>query len=405
MIKKTLLCVILVWLVFLANACCCVMKQTQFFDSKKRTAELLNIHSSICPEVPFNMNESKIVFFSDLHRGMGEKDVFKNNKELFKKVLDYYNKEKFTLVFIGDVEEGWGFQSSNIPLILNWHKDEFDLEKEFNKDQRLYRIYGNHDDYYRGNCLCSDCLGFSKVYPAVIFKDKDHNFNMFITHSCQGHGLHDAGDELASWGVYVKYNWLTEIFPKKFKSHRHLVHEMDKINRQLQKHEKCVYDWTYQQKNGRGENKFNIFIAGHTHIPVFKSDPLDQIKDKIADELNDVKGKEYIFFNDIFENNEDESNGKDGNEVPEKLKHAMIKSMQKYDMNALYAKKPDQDRSPHDYFYFNTGCAFLSEIPCIEIKDGKIQLKFITGFNEETKQPEYDVNNQYSENLTYYLEN
>lgn len=399
MIKKTLLCVILAWLVFLANACCCLMKETQIFDSKKRTAELLKIHSSICPVIPFKMNEAKIVFFSDLHRGMGEKDVFKQNVELFKKLLAYYNKEKFTLVLIGDSEEGWGFQGSNIPLILNWHKDELELEKEFNKEQRLYRVYGNHDDFYRGHCLCPDCLGFIKVYPAVIFRDNDNDFNMFITHSCQGHGLHDAGDELASWGVYVKYNWLTEIFPKKFKSYEELVYEMEKIHGKLKKHEKCVYDWAHDHDK-YNHDKYNIFIAGHTHIPVFKSDPLDQIKDKIADELNEVKGKQYIFFNDIFENDEDEKGKEDSYEVPEKLKNLMIKSMQKYDMSPLYSKKPEENPTPHDCFYFNTGCAFLSEIPCVEIKDGKIQLKFITGFNEAKGEPKY-----VEPVLTDYLEN
>jgi UDP-2,3-diacylglucosamine pyrophosphatase LpxH len=369
-------------LIFFANACIIAVKETQPFDSKKRTNELLAIHTSkhVCAEVPFNMKEAKIVFFSDLHRGMGEKDVFQNNSELFAKILNYYNENKYTLVLIGDVEEGWGFQGNNIPLILKWHNKEFEIEKKFNNENRLYRIYGNHDDYYRGNCLCSDCLGFTKIYPTIIFKDATNKFNMLITHGCQGHALHDAGDELARWGVYVKYNWLSEIFPKKFKTEKELEKEMKKIQDKYKKHEQYVYDWALDQKDSTGKKRYNLLILGHTHIPVFESEPLIAPFFDVLE--NDITQNRFIFFNDIFVDNKSDGANEPNSPMSPSLKKSMLESMKKYEVenNGSNSNGPNPQRT--DPFYFNTGCAFLSKIPCVEITNGEIHLKFIHGFED-----------------------
>jgi hypothetical protein len=125
-------CIFLVFLLAIFDASM-TKKTFDFFPSEEeeRTNDILGIHSKICPEIKFDMDKAKIVFFSDLHRGMGKRDAFEPNMELFKKILDHYSKEEFTLVYIGDMEEGWGFQGSNVPLITQWHKEEFDLEKQF----------------------------------------------------------------------------------------------------------------------------------------------------------------------------------------------------------------------------------------------------------------------------------
>ncbi|MCI0470374.1 MAG: metallophosphoesterase, partial [Candidatus Aminicenantes bacterium] len=239
----------------------------------KRTDELLTIHTKICPRIPFQMATAKLVFFSDFHRGMGTKDVFIKNKELFVKVLDYYNRQGYTLVLVGDMEEGWGFQRDNIPLILQDHNDELDMEMEFLKDNRYYRVYGNHDDFYRGVYFRFKNFE-TRVNPAVIFEDKENNFTIFVTHGCQGHGLHDAGDELASWGVYVKYNYLTEILDKRPKSEKKLDEAVTKKQKEYKKHEQMVVDWV--KNDAAGKKRFNILIAGHTHIPVFESIPVEE---------------------------------------------------------------------------------------------------------------------------------
>ena len=383
--KRSFLVFITVCLVMAANACSVLLKETQPITSEKRTRELLNIHSAICPQIPFDMNTGKIIMFSDLHRGMGEKDVFKNNKELFQQILSYYYDNGFTLVLIGDVEEGWGFQRDNIPLILDVHAAEFGIEKKFQEENRYYRVYGNHDDFFRGQLINFGGQSLKKVSSAIIFSDKTNNFNIFITHGCQGQGLHDAGDELASWGVYVKYNWWLEIFPKKLKSEKELVEKMDAIEKDLASHEKMVYQWALDQKNEAGKKKYNILVAGHTHIPVFNSIPVEDLYDVIE---QDIKSGKYIFFNDIFEKEPAARPGKvlgtaDKFKLPGSLQEKMLQKLEaKRDM----VRKPEmlEAAAPRDPFYFNTGCGFHSKITCIEISAGKIYLRLL-GFDEKGK--------------------
>jgi len=361
--KKTLFGLLLVYLVFMTLSCV----ETHFLTSQPRTNELLTIHSTICPKVPFDMETSKIIMFSDLHRGMGDKDVFKLNTELFEQILKYYYENGFTLVLIGDLEEGWGFQRDNIPIILDVHGKEFDLEKKFQADNRYYRVYGNHDDFFRGQWLNVGGPNLQRVFPAVVFTDETNKFNMFITHGCQGQGLHDAGDELASWGVYVKYNWWLEIFPKKLKSEKDLHEKMAAIQDDLEKHEKMVYDWTLNQKDASGNKKYQILVAGHTHIPVFNSIPDPHLYDVM---LKDIESGRHIFFNDIFEGKEADKSLKPSASMKAKLKEKLILkrdlAIKNQQLNAT---------APMDPFYFNTGCGFHSEITGIEISGGKIYLK------------------------------
>ena len=43
--------------------------------------------------------DTKLVIFSDLHRGVGDwADDFMHNALVFANALDYYNKDKFTLI-------------------------------------------------------------------------------------------------------------------------------------------------------------------------------------------------------------------------------------------------------------------------------------------------------------------
>jgi UDP-2,3-diacylglucosamine pyrophosphatase LpxH len=331
------------------------------------------------------MNTGKIIMFSDLHRGMGEKDVFKNNKDLFRQILSYYYDKGFTLVLIGDLEEGWGFQRDNIPLILDVHAAEFDIEKKFQVENRYYRVYGNHDDFFRGQLINFGEQFLKRVYPAIIFSDKVNNFNIFITHGCQGQGLHDAGDKLASWGVYVKYNWWLEIFPKKLKSEKELVEKMEAIEKDLERHEKMVYQWTLNQKNEAGKKKYNILVAGHTHIPVFNSYPVEDLYDVIA---QDIESGEYVFFNDIFEK-EQAAGTLEGLKTADRFKlpgYLTKKMLQKLKAKKDMVKQANmlERASPRDPFYFNTGCGFHSKITCIEISAGKIYLRLL-GFDEYGK--------------------
>ena len=94
-------------------------------------------------EVPFDDN-SKFVFFSDLHRGDDSiADEFGKNKHIFYHALSYYYQNDFTYIEVGDGDELW--EHSNYEHIRNAHFSVFNKLKEFYDDNRLLILFGNHN--------------------------------------------------------------------------------------------------------------------------------------------------------------------------------------------------------------------------------------------------------------------
>jgi UDP-2,3-diacylglucosamine pyrophosphatase LpxH len=89
-------------------------------------------------------DDSRIVFFSDCHRGdNGRSDSFKHNKEITVRALDHYYRQGFTYVEIGDGDDLW--QVSNFHSIVQAHGCVFDRLQRFQDEGRLYMILGNHE--------------------------------------------------------------------------------------------------------------------------------------------------------------------------------------------------------------------------------------------------------------------
>ncbi len=238
--------------------------------------------------VPLDKTE-KIVVISDLHRGdAGRADYFTPNRALLCKILEYYNNKGFTLVMTGDVEEAWawGFSyrygkqhlwaESMNGLLDAYTKKEgekelniFDWEKLYHQENRYYRIYGNHDDYWKrlGN-VKKTRLGENniEVYPAVTFEDKQNKkMKILVIHGCQGQPLADVGDCIAPPVKVLQLNWyyLKSFFLKKGERLRY-----DRLNaerKKLKKQEEYMIEWA-KEKN-------LILIAGHTHRPYSMSRP------------------------------------------------------------------------------------------------------------------------------------
>jgi UDP-2,3-diacylglucosamine pyrophosphatase LpxH len=96
------------------------------------------------PEIHFDRN-SKIAFISDCHRGDGTyKDDLMPNANIYMTALNYYYRNNFTYIEIGDGDELW--KVKNIEDIYNTYPDIFKLLLKFKCDNRLYMLYGNHDE-------------------------------------------------------------------------------------------------------------------------------------------------------------------------------------------------------------------------------------------------------------------
>ena len=97
-------------------------------------------HASILPITP----DSQYVFFSDCHRGTGSNnDNFLKNSDCYFAALQYYYQYGFCYIEAGDGDELW--ENCTLSQIMEIHNDIFYQLEQFNKERRLYMLYGNHD--------------------------------------------------------------------------------------------------------------------------------------------------------------------------------------------------------------------------------------------------------------------
>lgn len=90
-------------------------------------------------------NKSKIVIFSDCHRGNGTYyDDLYPNVNIYLAALRYYYNEGYTYIENGDGDELWKFKK--VSDIFDAHRDEYNILNEFKKKNKLHMIYGNHDN-------------------------------------------------------------------------------------------------------------------------------------------------------------------------------------------------------------------------------------------------------------------
>ena len=93
---------------------------------------------------------SRVVLISDCHRGVGNSnDNFLKNQHLYFAALCYYYTNGFVYIELGDGEELW--ENRSLAAIQEIHSDVFRLLSLFQKEHRLYMLYGNHDHVMKNN--------------------------------------------------------------------------------------------------------------------------------------------------------------------------------------------------------------------------------------------------------------
>ena len=208
------------------------------------------------------IDDMKWVVFSDHHRGVRDgADDFLACEATYMKALQYYYQKGYTLLLLGDVEEFW---ENTFKRVINSYRAVLDLEKQFFDQQRLYRIWGNHDDNWRFQGAISKHLGW--LFPNLVAfeslrldikKGGQSLGELFFVHGHQG--------TLASerWAVvskfFVRYFWRT--YQRIFKQALSTPSKSVKLRSE---HDHAMYDWS---KDRCG----TVLICGHTHQPVFMS--------------------------------------------------------------------------------------------------------------------------------------
>lgn len=209
-------------------------------------------------------DSSKYIFFSDQHRGDDSaSDEFERNQHLFIAALEYYNRNGYTYVEVGDGDELW--EHKEFRHIRIAHTDVFTAMKKFYDDDRMIMIYGNHNmklrdlDYVAKNYYYyydeyeeKNVELFKGLVPveAVVLRYKKTGQHIFVVHGHQGDGANDQFWFLTMLSVRYFWRYIHLIgfknpaSPAKNQTTRHIV-------------EKHYSNWVRRNKV--------MLICGHTH--------------------------------------------------------------------------------------------------------------------------------------------
>lgn len=203
----------------------------------------------------------KYIVFSDQHKGIKDgADDFRNAEPVYLAALDYYFKENYFYINLGDSEELWENKIFNVRLK---NKLNFEKEKLFIDSQRHVKIFGNHDVFWKNDPLS---MVFQKLIYGVTFKIYEglilklhvqgKPLNFFLTHGHQGDGMSD-GNWFSAW--FIANVWAP------LQSFLDVNSNTPSNSSDLKtKHNSMMYDWSALQNN-------IVLITGHTHQPVFNS--------------------------------------------------------------------------------------------------------------------------------------
>ncbi|MCX5830314.1 MAG: hypothetical protein NT140_00210 [Deltaproteobacteria bacterium] len=112
--------------------------------------------------VPSN---GKYIVMSDCHRGDGSAaDEFAHNSLIYKCALEYYLKEGFTYIELGDAEELW--ENDSFEQIYITHTSVYELLHRFHDPDpaktRYLKVWGNHDADW-----CDNAAPLRSLFPDI----------------------------------------------------------------------------------------------------------------------------------------------------------------------------------------------------------------------------------------------
>lgn len=212
--------------------------------------------------VTFN-NSSRLIFFSDTHRGDGSvADEFAPNWQIFLAALRHYYAEDFTLFEVGDSDDLWEWPKYR--HIVRGHTEIFDKLKKFHKEGRYYRIYGNHDMQLADPQYVADHLTVTKtitgdvmelfpgikVHEGIRLQHEESDREFFVVHGHHGDFINDQGWRVSMIAHRVLWQRLHAVGIKSPTSPTRNSYQRHKVERN------CV---RWIRRNGVA------MICGHTH--------------------------------------------------------------------------------------------------------------------------------------------
>jgi predicted phosphodiesterase len=285
--------------------------------------------------IPFDVTSHSFIIFSDQHKGAKNgADDFMLAEGNYLAALDYYDKNTFHLIALGDCEELW---ENTLLQVKKHNKASFEAESKFVNRAAFTKIFGNHDLDWEIDPLAPTHL--KEIYGVSLTALEAINLQttvsgktltIFCTHGHQG--------DLQSDG-----NWLSKFFVSKIwaplQAYLRINPNTPAYDQSLKTlHNNIMYEWSAMQKD-------LILITGHTHQPVFESlTQLERIQRERKESLADV-------------------NPQWAQALEDQSKFRSINS-------------PIPDYSVIKPSYFNSGCCCFADgdISGIEIAEGFIRL-------------------------------
>lgn len=126
--------------------------------------------------LPLN-SRSRYILLSDCHRGCGRvNDNFLKNEFLYLAALEFYYRQGFTCLELGDGDELW--ENRSFRKIKEMHPLSFEMLSRYYQSGRLYAVYGNHDivkknpkyvkKHFHTGC-CTPVLCEHPLFPGITF--------------------------------------------------------------------------------------------------------------------------------------------------------------------------------------------------------------------------------------------
>jgi predicted phosphodiesterase len=216
-------------------------------------------------------NTSKIIFFSDVHRGDNSiSDEFAHNQNIYYHALEDYFNKGYTYIEVGDGDELW--EHSKFKHIRGAHNDIYELLRKFYSENRFHMIYGNHNmsfkypghvkkNLYEFYCEyqdeVSELFPDIKVHESIIMRHRETNKEVFVVHGHQGDFINDH-----MWRIMKYIN-------RHFWHYLHIVGFRNPASPAKNRHKRHKIEKNYTKwiKKYR-----KMLIVGHTHRPKFPSE-------------------------------------------------------------------------------------------------------------------------------------
>ncbi|MCU0610750.1 MAG: metallophosphoesterase family protein [Candidatus Eisenbacteria bacterium] len=281
----------------------------------------------------------RFAVLSDFHLGNGRRaDDFHHNEETLSAALAYYHQDGYSLILLGDIEELWQFDLTDV--LGTYGETIYERLRCFGQS-RIHRVFGNHDIDLAS---MSDPLWAgtdqSAVPEAIKLSDERGVPRILLAHGHQGSAESDRYSRLSR--SFVRAFRFVEPFARSLGLYRNPITATSQI---AKTYEKIMHEWARDARV--------LLVCGHSHRALFASRSYaDRIRERIVKIQTRVAA------------GEDEQR-----RTLDKLQRELRDEIRKgRDI------EPTEDGFPLPC-YFNCGCGLYTDgITALEIDTGEIRL-------------------------------